>query len=551
MSGAIAISLPAAFEHWNAATQAATIGALTFVQEDLPVITAAILATAGRITWQAAYLGSFLGIWIGDALLYLVARAIGPNLLRTRMARSLVRPEALAKSEAWFAERGLWVLLLSRAVPGARLPTYLAAGFLKAPFGRFLLVTGLAVASWTGAIFLLAWSAGPTALTLTQQFGSAVTWVLVALLSIFLARGFLRRSKAAFWTKAPAYLSRWAHWEFWPAWLFYTPVVINYLVLALRYRGWALPTAANPGIFSGGIVGESKLLTLAELQRSSPEFTARAWLLPSTTESRFEKLEKLRARHAIDYPFILKPDVGQRGAGVKLIRQAAQSRDYFSNVDAALLLQEYAPGPHEAGVFYYRFPDQERGRIFGITEKIFPEIAGDGVRTVEQLIRADPRARMLASKYLKRFAQRRDEILACGERLRLVEAGNHAQGCIFRDGMHLRTAQLEDRIDEISRKLDGFFIGRFDIRFESAEDLRAGRNFKIIELNGAAAEATNIYDARNSLLSAYRILFQQWDLVFAIGAANRARGHACTPAAVLWRAWRRSAGLIATYPRAD
>ena len=65
-------------------------------------------------------------------------------------------------------------------------------------------------------------------------------------------------------------------------------------------------------------------------------------------------------------------------------------------------------------------------------------------------------------------------------------------------------------------------------------DIRRGENFKILELNGAASEATSIYDTRNSLFRAYAILFRQWDLVFAIGAANRKLGHrpaALAPAA--------------------
>jgi len=124
------------------------------------------------------------------------------------------------------------------------------------------------------------------------------------------------------------------------------------------------------------------------------------------------------------------------------------------------------------------------------------------------------------TKYLQRLGDRRTEVPATGETVKLVEAGNHAQGCIFRDGSHLWSEALEHRIDAISQRLDGFFIGRYDIRYSSADDLRAGSNFQIIELNGAASEATNIYDARNSLSFAYRTLFRQWELVFAIGAAT-------------------------------
>ena len=135
--------------------------------------------------------------------------------------------------------------------------------------------------------------------------------------------------------------------------------------------------------------------------------------------------------------------------------------------------------------------------------------------------------------------------------MRLVEAGNHAQGCIFRDGAHPWSEELERRIDGISRKLDGFFIGRYDIRYCSDEELRAGRNFQIIELNGAASEATNIYDARTALLAAYRTLFRQWQLVFAIGAANRRRVSLPTKLSLLWRKWRETTALIAPYPLAD
>jgi hypothetical protein len=56
------------------------------------------------------------------------------------------------------------------------------------------------------------------------------------------------------------------------------------------------------------------------------------------------------------------------------------------------------------------------------------------------------------------------------------------------------------------------------------EDFKKGRNFKIVELNGVTSEATHIYDPRNSLVEAYRVLFQQWRIAFEIGAQNRLHG---------------------------
>jgi hypothetical protein len=107
-------------------------------------------------------------------------------------------------------------------------------------------------------------------------------------------------------------------------------------------------------------------------------------------------------------------------------------------------------------------------------------ISGDGVRTVEELIRADARASILAETYLRRFDRKRTFVLAPGETLRLVEAGNHAQGCIFRDGMHLWSSRLEARINVISEDLPGFYIGRYDVRFRSVEEFRMGEGFAIL-----------------------------------------------------------------------
>jgi membrane protein DedA with SNARE-associated domain len=548
-----AIQLPLGFHEWFPAAQAAALAVLTFVQEDAPTVSAALLSAAGGLNTATGFLGCFFGIWIGDALLYLIARGFGRPILNRPWVGKFLNPASVARSEQWFAERGTWLLLSSRMIPGTRLPTYLAAGFLRVPFSKFLLVTGIAVAAWTVTIFLLARTFGSRLVHFLERWqggGWALLTVALALLAVI--RFSIKLADTRNRRRIAVAFGRWTRWEFWPAWLFYIPVLINYLWLAIRYRGLTLPTAANPGIFSGGIVGESKIATLRELQATSSEFTAEAHLIEgASVEERQEELQRLITASDVSYPLILKPDVGQRGVGVKLIREERQARGYLTSTNAPLICQRYAPGPFEIGVFYYRFPDEPRGCIFSITEKFFPIIIGDGVRSVEELIWADLRARFIADKYLARLGVRRDEILPKGEALKLVEAGNHAQGCIFQDGMHLCSEELERRIDEISQKVNGFFIGRYDIRYSSEDDLRAGRNFQIIELNGAASEATSIYDARNSLWSAYRTLFRQWELVFAIGAANRRSGSSPTTLSLLWRTWRQTAALTTTYPAAD
>src|SRR5206468_10408855 len=105
---------------------------------------------------------------------------------------------------------------------------------------------------------------------------------------------------------------RWRRWEFWPAWLVYVPVGVYYLWLAIRYHGLSVPTSANPAIANGRFIGQSKLEILDQLRRTSPQFTAEAFLVDGRTMSdRLLSLHRFCREHKITLPFFLKPDVGQ------------------------------------------------------------------------------------------------------------------------------------------------------------------------------------------------------------------------------------------------
>jgi hypothetical protein len=192
--------------------------------------------------------------------------------------------------------------------------------------------------------------------------------------------------------------------------------------------------------------------------------------------------------------------------------------------DPLIVLQALAPYDHEAGVLYYRMPGEERGRVISITLKEFPFVVGDGARTLRELILANDRARLISEVYFKRHEGVLDQVVPEGEKFPLVFAGNHAQGCIFKDGLHVLTPALSARIDEIAQSLPRFYFGRFDMRFEDVESFQRGEGFLIVEINGAGAEATHIWDADATLHDAYRTLFEQYRVLFRIGDVNRRAG---------------------------
>jgi hypothetical protein len=197
--------------------------------------------------------------------------------------------------------------------------------------------------------------------------------------------------------------------EFWPMWAFYPPVALYAAWLMLRHRSVLLPTVANPSFPGGGFFGESKAEILALAVRHLPE-----WVAPFVSVDRADTSTSLRqeneaalarlAQAGIELPVVAKPDLGCRGAGVKLVRSRADLMTYLAAFPrgARLLLQRLVPFEGEAGIFYCRAPGDTRGRIVSITLKYFPYVTGDGRRTLRDLIHAEPRAGKLAHLYLRR-----------------------------------------------------------------------------------------------------------------------------------------------------
>lgn len=318
-------------------------------------------------------------------------------------------------------------------------------------------------------------------------------------------------------------MTRWRHWEFWPLWAAYPPVVAWIALQAIRHGGLRPIAAANPGLRDGGLVGESK----HDIQSKVPA----PWAVPSGAiepgplGQRAAELFALMQRQGWQYPLVLKPDVGQRGAGVRKVVTAAEARLYLVQSPHRLVAQPWDPGPYEAGIFYARHPDEARGRVLSITDKIFPLVEGDGRSTLAELVAAHPRYRLQAATFRRRHAASWALVVPRGQRRSLAEVGNHCQGTMFLDGRELWTPALEARIDEIARAVPGFHIGRFDVRYGDVARFRAGEDVRVIELNGVTAEPTDIYDPARSVSSAYAALFDQWRRVFEIGAANLRRGH--------------------------
>lgn len=307
-------------------------------------------------------------------------------------------------------------------------------------------------------------------------------------------------------------------WEFWPFWLFYTPVYILYLWYSLRARSMIFFSATNPSMYMGGFVDYSKYDILMKI----PDAVVPKTVLLETENALEEAKSEIQAGN-FQYPLILKPDMGERGFGVQKIDNEEELERYFSNFKTKTLLQEFVDLPLEFGVLYYRYPDEDRGHVSSVVMKSFLTVVGDGKSDLQTLFQQSERAQYYEHLLLKQYKDRLDEVLPDGESLVLEEIGNHSRGTMFLNKNDLINDQLVDAFDRISKDIDGFYFGRYDLRVASIEDLYKG-NIQVMELNGANSEPAHIYDPNMPLFRAYRFLFRHWKTIFTIGRLNHKKG---------------------------
>ncbi|MEZ5332785.1 MAG: VTT domain-containing protein [Thermoanaerobaculia bacterium] len=528
------------------------LGLATLVSEDLTCVAGGLLVAEGRLELGPAIVACGVGIFLGDLALFGAGRWIGRPVLASRWVRKRVTEGALDRAARWLEHWGAWVVVATRFVPGSRLPTYVAAGVLRTSFWEFTGLFALAVVLWTPPLVWLSAVLGERALHTLESS----RWRLWVVLGVAVVLVLVLRWVARLITSHEARrrlvgrLGRWRRWEFWPPWVFYPPVVAYCGWLALRHGGPTVFTAANPAIPAGGFVGESKR-DLLELVGAGVEGAAPPpWTFLGgglSLAQRMAQLERFLTTPGVAFPLVLKPDSGQRGSGVAIVRDRWAARAYLESATEDVLAQSWVDGL-ELGLFYVRRPGEETGRLVGVTEKVLPVVTGDGRRTVRELVLDDDRAVLLADLYLARLDGQLRRVPAAGERVPLAQLGTHCRGAVFLDGGELATEALSTTVDRLSRSLPGFHFGRYDVRVPSREAAREGRDLAVLEVNGVTSEPTHVYDPRYGALAAYRAFFWQWRTAFEIGAENRRRGVPTVGLRRLWADWRAYRRSAVTHP---
>lgn len=480
----------------------------TFILEDVALAASVALVSNGKMSFASAFTACFIGICIGDCALYFIGKLISRFKIERKI--KFLQKYASAVPSDRTKKFMTYSVVISRFVPGTRIPTYVGAGLINYSFTKFFILTLLSVAPWVLFILL----GGKSMYKLFEG-----NWI-VALFALFIFLGLAKSiipQLMNYWHRRALLHSwrKWTHFEFWPAWFFYSPIVFLYIFRSLKGRSFILPFYSNPQILNAGLIGESKWDFIKHLNPQDP--TTLKTILLDKSLSISERRSLIESSN-FKMPFILKPDVGQRGYGVRIIRNEIELEDYLKESQAlSLVVQRLSSFSQEAGIFYYRKPSESVGTLFSITDKKFPFVVGDGRSRLGDLILSDQRARIIAPLYFERHKKHLYDIIPIGEKIIISECGNHCQGAIFLNGHYLKTNELAEKIDSIAKSVPDFYFGRVDVKYKNVDQLKLGLDFEIVEINGAGAEATHIWDENTSIIEAYKVLYHQWRILFEIG----------------------------------
>jgi len=268
-----------------------------------------------------------------------------------------------------------------------------------------------------------------------------------------------------------------------------------------------------------GVIGESKYKVL---QTIPDQFRPKTIFIPSSTP--YHSILKQINNNKFKYPFIIKPDVGERGKDVELIHEEAELKTYLTEKSSALNIQEFIDLELEFGVMYHRMPTDQMGKITSVVQKGFLFVTGNGTSSLHDLMKAEIRISSRITYFEKKYKTDLNLVLPKGEKKYLEPIGNHCRGTTFYNANHIINDSLSEIFNDISVQIDGFYYGRFDLKVNSLEGLYAGQHMKIIELNGVSSEVAHIYDPEYKLIQAYRDVFAHMKFIYQIAKKNHEKG---------------------------
>ena len=211
-------------------------------------------------------------------------------------------------------------------------------------------------------------------------------------------------------------------------WLVYIPVIPIVLFYVLKTRRWFFFSNVNPDFKTGALLGASKFNILNKVPLQYRPNT----IFVHKNQTDINGIKESMIELNIDFPLIVKPDIGERGLLVALIKNEKELQTYLEANYIDIIVQEFIDLPNECGIFYIRKPHEKQGHVVSVGLKNFLTLKGDGQSTVRDLMSQNPRAKLQLDRFEIENKKLLDSIPASNSVLNLEPIGNHSRGTCFR-----------------------------------------------------------------------------------------------------------------------
>jgi len=114
------------------------------IPEDLPLILGGILVQQGKAKIELVLVVCYIGILVGDLIIYSAGRTVGPALFNRKWFRLSMPPERIEKVKAQLEKRSILMIFVARHLFYLRTATFLTCGAVKMKFSHFLIADAIA-----------------------------------------------------------------------------------------------------------------------------------------------------------------------------------------------------------------------------------------------------------------------------------------------------------------------------------------------------------------------------------------------------------------------
>lgn len=301
-----------------------------------------------------------------------------------------------------------------------------------------------------------------------------------------------------------------------PFWFLHLPIVPYILYLGYKAGSFTFFTAINPKIHAGGFLNSEKYNLLTELPT---EKVPKSILIKNFSTTSFEDIKSVIIQNNISPPWVLKPNKGERGLGVKVIKDLSQLERVHYNYHFDAIIQEFIENKSEFGILIHWDYNSSKPKITSLTYKSLPFVIGDGETNLKKLIKEK-----FGSKYLDTLNYQASHILQQDKKIFLNHIAHRSTGTEFICYNSFIDERLTSKVWSVLENIKDFQYGRIDVMASSLNELLEFENVKILEVNGVNSVPIHAFDMKYNLFEMYTIMAEHWKILYHIYFYNEKLG---------------------------